>query len=120
MSIRGPYSIAIKYNDLLFVSGQGAFIGSSNDIATTIKEQTHQTLINIKRILDDSGSSVSKIVKATVYLKDIKDFETMNKAYTQFFDENGLKNLYPARTTISCQLPKSEMLIEIDVIAAIH
>ena len=115
----GPYSIAIKFGDLLFVSGQGAFTGSSKPLADNIDEQTHQTLLNIEKILNSAESSVKKILKTTVFLKNIEDFEKMNKVYAEFFSQRGVTNNYPARTTVSARLPLEPMLIEIEAIAAL-
>ncbi len=115
----GSYSIAIKFGDLLFVSGQGAFTGSSKPMADNIDEQTHQTLLNIEKVVIGAGSSVKKILKTTVFLKNIEDFEKMNKVYAEFFSQRRVTNDYPARTTVSARLPLEPMLIEIEAIVAL-
>ncbi|NPV84012.1 MAG: hypothetical protein HPY46_10585, partial [Candidatus Aminicenantes bacterium] len=78
----GPYSQAIKANNLIFVSGQIPLDPATGEIAgTTIEEQTHRVLKNIQAILEAAGSSMSEVVKATVYLADLNDFSKMNAIY---------------------------------------
>ena len=111
----GPYSHAIKAGNLIFVSGQGPAPGT-----TDIVEQTKTAFGNIKTILEAAGAKVSKIIKVTVYLKNIDDFKKMNRAYKNFFKENGVIEKFPARTTVEVSnLPVETMLIEIDAIASI-
>lgn len=111
----GPYSPGVKVGNLIFVSGQGPKPGSDD-----IKDQTLSTFENIKTILEAAGAKVSDIVKVTVYLNDMDNFRKMNRAYQRFFNENGVKDDYPARTTIEvADLPVAIMKLEIDVIAAL-
>jgi len=108
----GPYSQAIKLNNLIFSSGQIALNPVNGLIEGDIKIQTRQTLENIKSILMAGGSDISKVIKVTVYLKNIGDFAGMNEVYSEYFGESK-----PARSTIeAARLPK-DSLIEIDVIA---
>lgn len=110
----GPYSQAIKFNrQLIFTSGQIAIDPATGNLAgSTIKEQTRQTIENIKNILEKTGSDLSKVIKTTVYLKNISEFPEMNEVYNEFFGESK-----PARSTIeAARLPK-DGLIEIDAIA---
>ncbi|TFF93118.1 MAG: RidA family protein [Promethearchaeota archaeon] len=109
----GPYSPAIKAGNLIFVSGQGPKPGSDD-----IKDQTLSVFENIKTILEAAGAKISDIVKVTVYLNDMGNFGKMNRAYKKFFNENGVEDAYPARTTIEvADLPVAIMKLEIDVIA---
>lgn len=109
----GPYSQAIQAGNMVFVSGQipvdpatGEFAG--NDITT----QTHQSLSNVKAILEEGGFSLSDVVKTTVLLADMGDFAAMNAVYAQFFSEP-----FPARAAFAVkQLPKGA-LVEIEAIA---
>lgn len=109
----GPYSQAIQAGNMVFVSGQipvdpatGEFAG--NDITT----QTHQSLSNVKAILEEGGFSLSDVVKTTVLLTDMGDFAAMNAVYAQFFSEP-----FPARAAFAVkQLPKGA-LVEIEAIA---
>jgi len=113
--IAGPYSPGIKAGELLFVSGQGAAPGTEG-----IKDQTISVLENIKKIVEAAGAKVSNIVKTTVFLSDIKDFGKMNRAYKNWFEQNGVTERFPARTTVEvANLPVPVMLIEIDAIAAL-
>lgn len=113
--VAGPYSPGVKVGNLIFVSGQGPTAGKMD-----IKEQTLSTLENIKKILEAAGIEVSKIVKVSVFLKNIKDFGKMNRTYKKFFETNGVTDKFPARTTVEISnLPTAEMLIEIDAIATI-
>ncbi|MBY9006318.1 MAG: RidA family protein [Candidatus Lokiarchaeota archaeon] len=111
----GPYSHAIKVGNLIFVSGQ-----ISDLSIKTIKDQTINVFNKIKRILEAGGSKFSKIIKVTIFLKDIKEFGIMNQTYEEFFKNNGINETFPARTTVEISnLPKPNLKIEIDVIATI-
>ncbi|MFO8019098.1 MAG: RidA family protein [Promethearchaeia archaeon] len=110
----GPYSLAIKTSDLLFVSGQVPSPDSDG-----IKEQTLSAFENVKNILEAAGVGVENIVKVTVYLSDKGDFRKMNRMYKKFFEDNGVTESFPARTTIEGDPPIARFLIEIDVIAAL-
>lgn len=113
--VAGPYSPALKAGNLIFVSGQGPAPGT-----TDIEGQTKTAFENIKIILEAANASVSNIVKVSVFLKNIGDFKKMNRAYKKFFEDNGVKEKFPARTTVEVSnLPVETMLIEIDAIAAV-
>jgi len=109
----GPYSQAVQAGNMLFVSGQipidpatGAFAGE--DIAT----QTHQSLTNVKNILEAAGYSLNDVVKTTVLLAEIADFAAMNAVYAEYFNENK-----PARACFAVKdLPRGA-LVEIEAIA---
>jgi 2-iminobutanoate/2-iminopropanoate deaminase len=109
----GPYSQAIKSNGFVFVSGQIALDAKTGEFAAAdIRLQTEKVFENLKGILEASGASLSHVVKATVYLKEMNDFAAMNEVYARFFPVAA-----PARTTIQvARLPK-DALVEIDVIA---
>lgn len=112
----GPYSHGVKVGTLLFLSGKGA---DSN--AKTISEQTISTFQKIKTVLNAANATVSDIVKVTVFLKDKTEFKEMNAAYRNFFEDNGVTEEFPARTTVEVSnLPLPHMKIEIDVIASIN
>ena len=109
----GPYSPAITFGDLVFVSGQGPLDPETAKICgETIEEQTELTLQNVKRILEEAGCTLNDCLKSTVHLKDIHDFDRFNKVYQQFFEPPR-----PARTTVQSVL-WGGILVEIDVIAA--
>jgi 2-iminobutanoate/2-iminopropanoate deaminase len=111
----GPYSHAIKGGDLLFVSGQlpidvstGRFVGDG------IGEQTRQCLKNVKTILEAAGSCLEKVLKTTVFLKDMNDFEEMNKIYSQFFKDD-----FPARCCVEVARLPQDAKVEIEAIAGL-
>lgn len=109
----GPYSQAIIAGGMVFCSGQIAIVpGSGELVAGGIEEQTRQVLGNLKNVLEAAGSGMDKVVKTTVFLKDLGDFETMNRTYAEFFPENK-----PARSTVEVARLPRDVLVEIDCIA---
>jgi 2-iminobutanoate/2-iminopropanoate deaminase len=90
-----PFSPGIRYGDLLFVSGQGATDNAGRVTGNNIRTQTRLTLQNFRRIVEDAGSDMSKVLQTTVYLKDLADFAGMNEVYCSFFKEPR-----PARATV--------------------
>ena len=110
----GPYSQGNIFGNLLFTSGQvpldpetGAIVG------TTIEEQTEQVFKNVKAILEEAGSSLDKVLKTTVFIKDMNDFAAMNSIYAKYFTEGS----YPSRSAVEvARLPK-DVLVEIETIA---
>jgi len=111
----GPYSQAVCLDNLVFVSGQLPIDPKTNVFAgADIKTQTRQSLENIEAILAAAGSSMSKVVKTTVFLQDIADFADMNEVYAAYFTGGVL----PARAAVQAvALPKGAR-VEIEVIAA--
>lgn len=109
----GPYSQGvIAEGKLLFVSGQIPFTPEGNLVGKTIEEQTHQSLKNVKAIVEAAGLTMSNIVKTTVLMKDLADFGTMNDIYNSYLGESK-----PARAAYEvARLPK-DVLIEIEAIA---
>lgn len=109
----GPYSQAIRANGLIFVSGQTPIDPASQQlISGTVGEQTERVLCNIEAILQQAGSSMAKIVRCGVFLKDMNDFAAMNEVYAKFFPNDP-----PARSTVqAARLPK-DCQVEIDAIA---
>ena len=109
----GPYSQAIRAGDFIFVAGQGGVDPATGKFVDGgVEEQTRQTLKNIDAILKAAGSSLNDVVKVSVFLKDVRDFQAMNKVFAEFFKEPP-----PARTTVGVEFVVPEMLVEIDVIA---
>ncbi len=111
----GPYSQAIQAGDFVYTSGQlgldpatGAFPEGG------IKEQTRQSLSNVKAILEEAGTSMSKVVKTTVFLANMDDFAEMNSIYAEFFTEP-----YPARSAVAVKTLPKNALVEIEVVASI-
>ncbi len=111
----GPYSQAVTAGDLVFCSGQIPMDpGSMNLVGETIAEQTCQVLKNLSEVLKAAGSGPGKVVKTTVFLKDMNNFVEMNKVYASFFGEHK-----PARATVEvARLPK-DVMVEIECTAQI-
>lgn len=110
----GPYSQAIEVNGFVYASGQlpidpatGAFPEGG------VKEQTRQSLLNVKSILEEAGLAMSNVVKTTVYLADMGDFAAMNEVYSQFFVQP-----FPARSAIAVKALPKGALVEVEVVAA--
>jgi len=111
----GPYSQAVKVNNLVFVSGQIPLNPETGQVVQgDIKAQAGQALENIKAILKAAGSSLNDVVKTTVFMKNLKDFAAMNAVYQEYFQENP-----PARTTIEIVGLPRDAIIEIEAIAVI-
>lgn len=108
----GPYSQAIIANGFIFCAGQIGFDREKNELAEGIEKQTHQVMKNLQAVLEAAGSDLEHVVKTTLFLKNINDFNTVNEIYGSYFSNNK-----PARTTIGvANLPKGA-IVEIDMIA---
>ena len=110
----GPYSQAIQVGNLVYTSGQipidpatGTFVEGG------IREQTRQSLTNVKAILEEAGLSMGNVVKTTVFMADMNDFAEMNSVYAEFFAEP-----YPARSAVAVKTLPKGALVEIEVVAA--
>ena len=111
----GAYSAGILVDGWLYVSGQGPLdLGTGKVVSGSIEEETLLTLSHIKRIVEAAKGSVDDIIKCTVHLSDIRDFDRYNAAYASFFP--GIK---PARTTVQSVLSDG-IKIEIDAVARIY
>lgn len=112
----GPYSQGIKAGCLIFLSGQLGLDPKTNDFAAGgVVEQTRQALSNLKHVIESAGSSMNNVVKTTVFLKDMNDFQAMNAVYGEFF-----KTEPPARSTVQvAALPKGG-LVEIEAIVKLE
>lgn len=109
----GPYSQAIRANGMVFCSGQIPLDPATNQIvAGDVSKQTERVLTNLSAVLTAAGTSLDKVVRTTVFLKNMADFAAMNDTYAKFFTATP-----PARSTVEvARLPK-DVLVEIDVIA---
>jgi len=109
----GPYSQAIRAQGLIFTSGQVAIDPTTQQVVTgDVSAQTDRVLKNLAAILKASGSTLEKVLRCTVFLKNMGDFAAMNEVYGRYF-----KQAPPARSTVEvARLPK-DVLVEIDVIA---
>lgn len=110
----GPYSQAIEVNGFVYASGQlpidpatGAFPEGG------VQEQTRQSLLNVKAILEEAELTLANVVKTTVYLADMGDFAAMNEIYSQFFSQP-----FPARSAVAVKALPKGALVEVEVVAA--
>ncbi|WP_313375688.1 RidA family protein [Chishuiella sp.] len=110
----GPYSQGIKINGLLYTSGQIPFNVNKNEIVTSgIKDEVHQVMKNIISILEAGNTSIDNIVKTTIFVKDLNNFNEVNEVYASYFnDEN-----YPARECVEVARLPRDVNVEISVIA---
>ncbi|MGH2575040.1 MAG: RidA family protein [Ignavibacteria bacterium] len=109
----GPYSQAIRFYDLIFTSGQIAInITTGNIVKGSINEQTRQVIENLKSVLDEASTDLSKVIKTTVFLKSMNDFSAMNEVYTEYFGDSK-----PARSTVEVSRLPKDVLIEIEAVA---
>lgn len=109
----GPYSQAIEGNGMLFVSGQIPFVPATMTLVSDdVKEQTRQSLENVKAIVEAAGYSMKDVVKAGIFIKDMNDFAAVNEVYNEY-----LGDVKPARACVEvARLPK-DVKVEIEVIA---
>ncbi len=108
----GPYSQGIEYGRLIFLSGQIAINPHSLEISEGIEEQTKQVLSNLTTLLEQAGSNLSKVLKCTIYVKNIHDIQIINEIYSQYFSAP-----YPARSLVEVSKLPKDVLIEIEAIA---
>lgn len=110
----GPYSQACVHNGLVFTSGQIALNSKGEFINGDIVAQSTQVLENLKAILESSGSSLQKVIKTSVFLSDMNDFNALNEVYAKYFGEHK-----PARSTIAVKTLPKNALVEIECIATL-
>ncbi len=112
----GPYSQAVKAGSFIFTSGQLPIDVSTGEFAKGgIAEQTRQSILNVKAILESAGASLADVVKSTVFLSDMNNFAEMNKVYSELFGTEK----HPARSAVQvARLPK-DALVEIEVVALV-
>lgn len=109
----GPYSSAIRANGFVFLSGQIPLNPETGELVKgRIEEQLAQVLSNLSAVLEGAGLTLKDVVKTTVFLKDMNDFQRMNEAYSKFFPKEP-----PARTTVEVARLPRDVQIEIELIA---
>ena len=112
----GPYSQAVKSGGLLFASGQVALDPATGSIVSGgIVEQTERVMKNIAAVLEASGTGFDRVIKSTVFLKDMGDFAKMNEIYGRYV--SGDCKIAPARSTVEVSRLPKDALVEIEVIA---
>lgn len=108
----GPYSQAIEVNGMIYTSGQIPLNPATQEIPEGIEEQTKQVLTNVKNLLEAAGTSMERVIKTTVFIKDMGDFSKINAIYATYFEGD-----CPARSCVEvARLPK-DVLIEMEAIA---
>lgn len=108
----GPYSQAVKVGNLIFTSGQIPLDPTTGElVGGDVKKATERALENVKAILEEAGTSLDKVVKTTVFVKNMGDFAAVNEIYAKYFEKD-----MPARSCVQVVLPK-DALVEIEVIA---
>ena len=108
----GPYSQGMIVGDLVFTSGQIPLNPENGELATEISKATVQVMANLSAVLEAAGSSLEKVIKTTIFLQDLNDFEKVNEIYGDYFKDN-----LPARSCVQvAKLPKGA-IIEIEAIA---
>ena len=111
----GPYSQAVRVGDLVFTAGQVALDPATGKLVEGgIEEQTRQVLQNLAAVLEAAGSSLDRVVKTTVFLKDMGDFAAMNAVYAEFFPTDP-----PARSTVEVSALALGALVEIEAIGSV-
>ena len=111
----GPYNQAIQVGNLVYTSGQIPIDpATGNFVEGGIKEQTRQSLLNVKAILEEAGLTMSDVIKTTVFMVDMNDFSDMNAVYSEFFPEP-----YPARSAVAVKTLPKGALVEIEVVAGV-
>ena len=108
-----PYNQAIRVGDLVFVAGQLALRpGETEMVGASIQEQTEQVMANLRAILEEAGSGLDRLVKTTVYLANLDDFQAMNEVYARHVGDRP-----PARSTVEVAKLPSGALVEIEAVA---
>lgn len=110
----GPYSQAVKIDGRVYTSGQIPVNPTTGEVVEGIEEQTKLVLENLKAVLNAAGTELDKVIKTTVFIKDMNEFAAINKIYGEYFAEP-----YPARSCVEvARLPK-DVRVEIEAVAAI-
>ena len=110
----GPYSQGVKYNGFIYTSGQIPFNVEKNELVTTgIQDEVHQVMKNVIAILEAGGTSIDNVVKTTIFVKDLNDFNAVNEVYASYFNDTN----YPARECVEVARLPRDVNVEISVIA---
>lgn len=111
----GPYAQGVRVGNLIFTSGQIPIDPVTQQIvAGGIAEQTTRVMENLKAVLEEAGSSLNRVIKSTVFLKDLSDFSAMNAVYASYLEFDGEA---PARSTVEVSRLPRNVLVEIELVA---
>ena len=111
----GPYAQGVRVGNLIFTAGQIPIDPVTQQVvAGGIAEQTKRVMENLKAILEEAGSSLDRVIKTTVFLKDLSDFSAMNAVYAEYLEVDGEA---PARTTVEVSRLPRNVLVEIELVA---
>ena len=108
----GPYSQAVEVNGFIYTSGQIALMADGTMETTDIEHQTRQVMKNLFYVLQEAGAEFTDVIKTTIYLADMDDFEKVNEIYAHHFEEHR-----PARSTIAVKSLPKNALVEVECIA---
>lgn len=112
----GPYSHAVVVNNMVYTSGQVAMNPETNELVTSgVGDEAHQVMRNLEAILKEAGTSFDKVIKATIFLKDMSSFPIVNEIYGSYLTEGA----YPARETVEVARLPRDVNVEISMIALI-
>jgi 2-iminobutanoate/2-iminopropanoate deaminase len=110
----GPYSQAVRHGDTLYISGQLPLDPATKKMPDDVREQTRQSMNNIRAIVEAAGSSMDQLVRCGIFVTDLADFAAINEEYATFFSGD-----YPARATVQVAALPLGAQVEIDAIASI-
>lgn len=110
----GSYSHAMVVNNLVFTSGQIPLDTEGNIVSSDVKEQTKQVLENLSVVLEESGSDLNSVVKATIFISDMNEFQQINEVYGSYFNEH-----QPARSCVEVSRLPKDVKVEIELVGKV-
>ncbi|BFL79365.1 RidA family protein [Staphylococcus hominis subsp. novobiosepticus] len=110
----GPYSHAMVVNNLVFTSGQIPLDTEGNIVSSDVKEQTKQVLENLSVVLEEAGSDLNSVVKATIFISDMNEFQQINEVYGSYFNEH-----QPARSCVEVSRLPKDVKVEIELVGKV-
>ena len=110
----GPYSQGMRFGNLVYTSGQLPINPETGEVSEDTKEQAHQCLKNLKAVLQAAGSSLNRVKKVTVFVRDMDEFSNINEVYKQYF-----KVPYPVRTLVEVSRLPKDVKVEIEALATV-
>lgn len=110
----GPYSHAMVVNNLVFTSGQIPLDTEGNIVSSDVKEQTKQVLENLSVVLEEAGSDLNSVVKVTIFISDMNEFQQINEVYGSYFNEH-----QPARSCVEVSRLPKDVKVEIELVGKV-